>query len=247
MKLSGNTILITGGGTGIGLAIAEEFINLNNKVIICGRREEKLNEAKRRMPMLHTKVCDITQKSDREELYKWTTENFPALNVLVNNAGIQRETSFIDGTYNHEVVCKEIETNLTAPIHLCALFIPLLTKQKELSSIINITSGLAFTPLALTPVYSAAKAAMHSFCLTLRYQLSRTNIKVFELIPPIVDTELDHGARDKRYQADRGIKPREFVGPAMNALNKDIYEAAVGAASNLWLKREEAFPMLNRW
>ncbi len=187
------------------------------------------------------------KQKDREDLFKWASDNFPAMNVLINNAGIQRETFFFDNTYNHSEVTKEIETNLTAPIHLSSLFIPLLTKQKDEAAIINITSGLAFTPLALTPVYCATKAAMHSFSLSLRYQLKRTNIKVFEFIPPIVDTELDQGARDKRYQADRGIKPREFVGPAMNALNKDIFEAAVGMASNLWLKREELFSMLNRW
>jgi uncharacterized oxidoreductase len=246
MQLSNNTILITGGATGIGLSLAEEFLKLGNTVIICGRRESKLNETKQKYPSIHIRVCDVSKKNEREELSKWALTNFPELNILINNAGIQREVSFTSGSYNHEEVSKEIETNLTAPIHLSALFTSQLIKQKQ-SAIINVSSGLGFTPIAIMPVYCATKAAIHSFSLSLRHQLSKTSVKVFELIPPIVDTELDQGARDKRNQTDRGMKPAEFAMQAINALKEDIYEAPIGMAAGLRQKREEMFPMLNRW
>ena len=245
MQLTDNFILITGGGTGIGFALAEEFIRMGNTVIICGRRANKLDEAKKKMPRLHTKVCDITVRSQREELMDWATKEFPPLNVLINNAGIQREVPFTGGVYKQDEVAKEIETNITAPIHLSALFISKLTVQPH-SAIINISSGLAFTPLAIAPVYSASKAAIHSFSLSLRYQLRNTNTKVFEIIPPIVDTELDMGARERRQQADRGIKPADFAHQAIDFIKNNVYEAAIGMAVNLYQKREEVFPMLNR-
>jgi uncharacterized oxidoreductase len=245
MQLTDNFILITGGGTGIGLAMAEELVRMGNTVIICGRRANKLEEAKKKMPRLHTKVCDITIRSEREELMDWTIKNFPPLNVLINNAGIQREVPFTSGVYKHDEVAKEIETNITAPIHLSALFISKLTVQPY-SAIINISSGLAFTPLAVAPVYSASKAAIHSFSMSLRHQLRNTNTRVFEIIPPIVDTELDMGARERRQQADRGIKPAEFAHLAIDFIKNDVYEAAIGMAVNLYQGREEVFPMLNR-
>ncbi|NNM94579.1 MAG: SDR family NAD(P)-dependent oxidoreductase [Bacteroidia bacterium] len=245
MKLTDNTILITGGATGIGFALAGEFIRLGNTVIICGRRENKLAEAKHKLPRLITRVCDVSVRKDREELMDWAFGNFPALNVLVNNAGIQREVRFNKGIYTHNDVAKEIETNLTAPIHLSALFISKLTAQPA-SAIVNVSSGLAFTPLAITPVYCSTKAALHSFTLSLRYQLSNTATEVYELIPPIVDTELDQGARDKRQLNDRGMKPREFALLAIEALGKGVKEAAIGMAADLRQKREELFNAINR-
>jgi uncharacterized oxidoreductase len=124
------------------------------------------------------------------------------------------------------------------------LFLGQLSKQED-PAIINITSGLAFAPIALMPVYCATKAAMHSFSLTLRHQLSVTQVKVFEIAPPTVDTELDKGERDKRGLANRGIKPEEFAVQALEAIRNDIYEAAIGSAANLRLKREELFNMMN--
>lgn len=245
MNLTKNTILITGGATGIGYAMAEEFVHLGNTVIICGRRAKQLEEAKKKLPMIITKVCDVSVRKEREELLDWAIKEFPALNILINNAGIQREVHFNRGIYTHQEVALEIETNLTAPIHLSALFISKLTDQ-PFSAIINISSGLAFTPLAITPVYCATKAALHSFSLSLRHQLSRTTTQVYEIIPPIVDTELDHGARDKREQTDRGMKPKEFAVLALEALKKDVKEAVIGMAADLRNKREELFNAINR-
>lgn len=232
MNISNNTILITGGGTGIGLALAELLSENDNTVLICGRRKSKLLEAKKRLPQIHIKVCDVTKKKSREDLFFWISENFKGMNILINNAGIQRMIDFkegIEGLTNGE---NEIVTNLEAPINLCALFVPHLLKQKE-AAVINVSSGLGFVPLAVVPVYCATKAAIHSFSLSLRHQLKNTSIRVFEIIPPIVDTELDKGARDERGQTDRGIPPREVAQATLMAMKNNDYEIAVGMAENL--------------
>jgi uncharacterized oxidoreductase len=197
MKTKENTILITGGATGIGFSLAETLVKAGNRVIICGRREGKLKEAKGKLPQIQTRVCDVSREKERESLFNWVKDNFKDLNVVINNAGIQRMVNLKKGTqdlFNGE---NEIETNLVALIHLSAYFIPLLLKKKE-AAIINVSSGLGFVPIAAMPVYCATKAAVHSFSLSLRHQLKNTTIKVFEVIPPIVDTELDKGARDRR-------------------------------------------------
>lgn len=232
MKINGNTILITGGATGIGFALAEAFVREDNEVIICGRREQKLKEAKSKLPQIHTRVCDLSKEKEREALYNWVKSNFKDLNVLVNNAGIQRMVDFKKGISDLSRGENEIDINLTAPIHLSAYFIPDLMKQKE-SAIINVSSGLAFVQIAFMPIYCATKAAMHSFSLSIRYQLKDTSIKVFEVIPPTVDTELDKGARDERGQEDKGIPPSEVAKATLKALEKDEYEIAIGMAQNL--------------
>ena len=232
MKIKGNTILITGGATGIGFALAQAFVREDNEVIICGRRENKLREAKSKLPQIHTKVCDLSKRKEREALYNWVKSNFKDLNILVNNAGIQRMVDFKKGIFNLSEGENEIDINLTAPIHLSAYFIPDLLKQKD-SAIINISSGLAFVPLAIMPVYCATKAAIHSFSVSIRHQLRDTSIKVFEVIPPIVDTELDKGTRDERGQEDKGIPPAEVAKATLKALEKDEYEIVIGMAQNL--------------
>jgi len=232
MKINGNTILITGGATGIGFALAEAFVKEDNEVIICGRREDKLREAKSKLPQIHTKVCDLSKEKERKALYNWIKSNNIDINILVNNAGIQRMIDFKKGIFNLSDGENEIEINLTAPIHLSAYFIPDLLKQKE-SAIINVSSGLAFVPIAVMPIYSATKAALHSFSVSIRHQLRDTSIKVFEVIPPTVDTELDKGARDEGGQEDKRIPPSEVAKATLKALEKDEYEIAIGMAQNL--------------
>jgi uncharacterized oxidoreductase len=191
MKMSGNTILITGGGSGIGLAFAERFIKRGNQVIICGRRENVLQEAKEKFPGIVTRTCDLTVEAERIALFDWVTANYPKINVLVNNAGILQRFNVLkaDAKHNWSYFGKEITANLEAPIHLSMLFAPFFA-EKEKAAIINVTSGLAFTPLAVTPIYSASKAAVHSFSVCLRYQLSATSVEVIEVVPPAVDTDL---------------------------------------------------------
>lgn len=191
MNLKGNTILITGGGSGIGLAFAERFISAGNIVIVCGRRESVLQQAKEKNPNLVTRVCDLDVESERVALFDWVTENYPDVNVLLNNAGIQVRYNVLkaDARDKWNDFSKEITTNLEAPYHLSMLFAPYFAK-KGAAAIINVTSGLAFTPFAIAPMYSATKAALHSFTISLRHQLSETVVEVIEVAPPAVNTNL---------------------------------------------------------
>ncbi len=188
MEVTGHTVLVTGGASGIGLALAERFLVAGNDVIICGRREEKLGEARAKHPSLHTKAVDVAQPSGRVELAAWAAREFPNLDVLVNNAGIQQRLSLAQGP-DWDAIHSEIATNFEAHVHLATLFVPHLLKKKR-PVIVNVTSGLAFVPIAAVPVYCATKAAMRSFTLSLRRQLADTPIEVVEIIPPAVDTDL---------------------------------------------------------
>ncbi|WP_068613077.1 SDR family oxidoreductase [Paenibacillus tuaregi] len=191
MKLTGNTILITGGGSGIGLAFAERFIKAGNQVIVCGRRENVLQQAGEKVPNLITRVCDLEIESERVALFDWVTANYPDVNVLVNNAGIQLRYNVLKANVrdNWSYFSKEITTNLEAACHLSMLFAPYFA-AKEYAAIMNVTSGLAFTPFAIAPIYSATKAALHSFTISLRHQLSETAVEVIEVAPPAVNTDL---------------------------------------------------------
>jgi uncharacterized oxidoreductase len=185
MKLSNNKILITGGASGIGLGLTERFIKENNIVIICGRRESVLKEVSDKFPTVITKVCDLSVEAERTELFKWVSEHHNDLNVLVNNAGIQQWMTISDNNFFQRAK-DEIITNIEAPLHLTSLFINL----KSLNTVINVTSGLSFVPLAKVPVYSATKAFFHSFTLSARQLLKSKNIDVIEIIPPALNTDL---------------------------------------------------------
>lgn len=188
MNLAGKTVLVTGGSNGIGLAIAERFLKAGSTVIICGRREEKLQEVKERFPELHTYSCDVGKEEERKNLFEQVTKDFPKVNVLVNNAGIQRRFQLADEE-EWSKRQQEIAINFEAPIHLATLFLEHFQKQRE-AYIINVSSGLAFAPMAIAPIYCATKAAIHSFTLSLRHQLAATSIKVIEIVPPAVNTDL---------------------------------------------------------
>lgn len=185
MQLANNKILITGGASGIGLGLTKRFLLENNTVIICGRRALLLAEIKEKHPSVITQVCDLAIESERISLYEWVAENHPDLQILVNNAGIQNWMNISD-THFYEKATVEIETNVLAPIHLSNLFIQL----KSLTTILNVTSGLSFVPLAKVPIYSATKAFFHSFTLSLQHLLKSKNIEVIEVIPPALNTDL---------------------------------------------------------
>ncbi len=185
MKPRNNKILITGGASGIGLGLTERFVQENNTVIICGRRETSLKEVAERFPSVITRVCDLSVEADRIELYKWVAEKHSDLNVLVNNAGIQKWMDISDSGF-YQKANEEMATNIVAPIHLTTLFLNL----KSLNTVINVTSGLAFIPLSKVPVYCATKAFMRSFTLSLRHSLKSRNIEVIEMIPPALNTDL---------------------------------------------------------
>lgn len=202
MNLTGNTILITGGTKGIGFELAKRFLDLNNKVIICGRSEENLAKAKDLLPEIELIKCDVSNLDDREKLIRKIKNQYKELNVLINNAGIQRDVDF-NSEEDDLFGLDEISINLEAPIYLTKALIPLLKTNKN-STLINVTSGLAFTPLAKMPIYCATKAAMHSLTVNLRHQL-KDNIEVIEIIPPAVDTELNPEGREKRLK-ESGFK-----------------------------------------
>jgi len=185
MNLSNNKILITGGGSGIGLGLAKQFLAENNTVIVCGRRASVLAELTEQYPAIITRVCDLSVSSEREALYQWILTERSDLNVLVNNAGIQQWMDIADPDFYLRAK-EELAINIEAPLHLTALFI----KLSNLTTVINTTSGLSFTPLAKVSTYSASKAYFHSFTLSLRALLAPRNIEVIELIPPAINTDL---------------------------------------------------------
>jgi uncharacterized oxidoreductase len=243
MRTSGNTVLITGGATGIGFALAEALVRCGNQVLVCGRRREKLRIARSRVPQLHIRVCDVSKPRARLALVDHVTTRFKPLNILVNNAGIQRSVDFRKGPRDLAQADQELAANLSAPIHLSALLIPHLRRQKQ-AAIVNITSGLAFTPLAAVPVYCATKAAVHSLSLSMRHQLRATTIRVYEVAPPIVATELAGG---RQRPADPGsvMSAEEVARGILDALEHDTYEVALGPAANLRQQRDALFSVIN--
>jgi len=226
MEFKANTVLITGGASVIGFALAERFIQAGSSVIICGRREDKLKEAQSKYPQLHIRVCNVANPAERTALFTWVTESYPGLNMLINNAGIQQRIQ-LQQKPAWETLGEEVAINLEAPIHLSTLFIPHLLQQ-ERPAIINVTSGLSFVPLANVPVYCATKAALHSFTLSLRHQLAGTPITVIEIIPPAVDTDL--GGKGLH---TFGAPLNEFTDAIVEQLKMGSIEATYGLSVEL--------------
>ena len=227
MNLSHNTVLITGGASGIGLAMAEAFYKAGSVVAVCGRREDRLAAAAEALPGLLTKVCDLGDGRSRVALADWVAAALPGLNVLVNNAGVQRDIDFTDGLEEFLSGDNEIRVDLEAPILLSGLLIPQLRANTP-SAIVNVSSGLGFVPAARMPVYCAAKAGLHAWSMALRRQLATTGVKVFEVVPPAVDTELNPAGRARRGGFKAGLGPREFVASVMEQLKADVPEIGYG-------------------
>ena len=214
-------MLVTGGASGIGFALAERFLEAGNTVIICGRRADKLEEARSNGGGLRTRVCDVTDPAQRVALADWAFREFPELDVLVNNAGIQNRLQLMENP-DCRAIHQEIATNLEAPIHLSTLFAPRLAKRPR-AAILNVTSGLAFVPRAAVPIYSATKAAMRSFTLSLRHQLAETSVEVIEIIPPAVDTDLG-GVGLHTF----GVALKDFADSAFEQLREGKREVTYG-------------------
>jgi uncharacterized oxidoreductase len=243
VKTTGNTVLITGGSAGIGLAFASELLRRGNRVVITGRSAERFSVAKEKLGDVATIINDVSREEDRRRLAAVMSERFPDLNVLVNNAGIQHTFDFTSGERGLETMREEIETNLVAPIHLTQLFVPHLSRQAE-SAVVNVTSGLAFAPIARMPIYCATKAALHSLSLSMRHQLRNTSIRLFELAPPIVATEL--GKSHRPPEMNRTAMSVEDCAAAMiEAMENDRFETPIGPAVGMRAKREELFEAMN--
>ncbi len=223
MKMTGNTILMTGGSSGIGRALAETLHARGNAVIITGRRKALLEEVAKANPGMEYAVFDVANLEGIEAFAKEIGERFPSLNVLVNNAGIMKAENLLDPNADFSIVTETVTTNLLAPLKLTAALLPLLEKQPA-ATVMTVTSGLAYAPLALTPTYNATKAAIHSWTQSLRLQLKKTNVEVLELVPPYVQTEL-MGAGQK--SDPRAMPLDEFIAEVMSILEKGPEEGEI--------------------
>src|SRR5215472_1778721 len=197
MQSSGNTILITGGGSGIGRGLAEALHKLGNTVIIAGRRQSALDEVTAANKGMQALALDVQEAGAIRSFAGEVVEKFPALNVVINNAGIMRAEKLRQAPEYLDDAEAIVVTNLLGPIRLTAALLPHLMKQKR-ATVVNVSSGLAFVPLALTPTYCATKAGIHSYTQSLRWQLRETSVDVIEVAPPYVQTELMDGAEDPR-------------------------------------------------
>ncbi len=217
MKMTGNTILITGGGSGIGRALAEKFHVLGNTVIISGRNLDRLNEVAAANPGMTAMQMDIADADAITAFAAKITADHPALNIVINNAGMMAAEAMKEAPSNVAASDATITTNLMGPIRLSSALLPHLMQQAH-AVIMAVTSGLAFVPLAMTPAYSATKAGLHSWLMATRHQLRDTNVQVIELAPPYVQTEL-MGAQQA---SDPHAMPlNEFIDETMALLSGD--------------------------
>jgi uncharacterized oxidoreductase len=232
MKLSGNTILITGGTSGIGFELTKQLVALGNKIIVTGRDQAKLKKAKDAFPQIETIQSDVCKPEEIIALEQRVTKAFPELNVLINNAGIMRTINIQESKENLGDLTREIETNLSGPIRMTRQFLRHL-KSRPSAAIVNVSSGLAFVPLPTSPIYCSTKAALHSFTLSLRVQLKRTRVQVFELAPPATHTELLGGMDPEDMRGVAIMNVDAMVAAALRGIEKDQLEIRPGQANQL--------------
>jgi uncharacterized oxidoreductase len=233
MQMKGNTIFITGGTSGIGKGLAEAFCKLGNQVIISGRREDRLRNTCAANPGMRYFVLDVRDPEAIRTVARNVAAEFPALNCVFNNAGVQRRLELAPGVpLDDEALRDEINTNVLGAIRVAVEFIPRLSQQTN-AMLLNVSSGLGFVPLARFPVYCATKAAVHSFTLSLRHQLKGAGVKVIELIPPFVATELGGPRKSVGPGGPQPMPLQTFIVETMKELEMGGDEIAIGDAKNL--------------
>ena len=248
MKLTNHTILITGGALpGLGGGLAEAFHKRGNKVIITGRKEQPLKEMAAKFPGMETFAMDVAKEADAKRLFDFISQKYPNLDVLVNNAGVMQWPDFAKLERLDEHLFDEIDINLKGLIRMTAVFLPLLNKQKE-AFLINVSSGLAYMPLASAPIYCATKTAVHFFSMSLRHQLRHGPVRVIELAPPAVESNLGQTPGMPKNKYPR-INLETFISLTMKALESGKEELPIGQSKFLRLGSRFApsafFKMLN--
>lgn len=235
MELKNSTVLITGGTSGIGLEFVKQLSEQGANIIVTGRNQVKLNETKKKFPKIQIFQSDVSNNEDIEQLCQQVTKQFPELNIIVNNAGIMRNLNLNDNSLNLNTITLEIDTNLSGVIKMNHQFLPHL-KSKKSAAIINISSGLAFLPFPLSPVYSAAKSGIHAYSQVLRLQLKSTNVKIFELAPPATATTLmdEFTAVLPADSAGPIMKVEKMVQIAIDGILKDNFEIKPGMSKGLY-------------
>jgi uncharacterized oxidoreductase len=227
-RTSLRSVPITGGTSGFGLEFAAQLLKLGNTILITGRNPAKLDETRRRLPGIHTFQSDVSDPKAIQHLYQQVTQQFPDLNILINNAGEMRRIVLQDPATDLLDIIREIEINLSGPIRMIQQFLPHLRKRSS-SAIVNVTSGLALVPLPLAPVYGATKSGLRSYTQSLRAQLKHTSVKVFELVAPGANTPLnDKFAGD--IDSNMLMEPDKLIAVGIKGMQKDNFEIYPGLA-----------------
>jgi uncharacterized oxidoreductase len=232
MKLTGRTILITGGTSGIGLELAKQLIAQQNTVLITGRDAERLAETKSKLPV-HTFVCDAGNPADIQKLQRTIAAEHPSLDMLINNAGIMRN---LDLNQPRELtdVTRELDVNLSGPVQMVQSFLPVLKARPD-ALIVNVSSGLAFVPFPLSPIYSAAKAGLHAYTRCLRAQLKQSRIRVVELAPPGTETPLFRGEFENQMKGQKAMDVQVLVKQAIAGMEAGKTEIRPGLSNVLYV------------
>lgn len=228
MKTSNNTILITGGSAGIGLETAKAFLEKGNEVIITGRDAKRLEQAATQLPGVHTLVSDVSSEAAVDELVNTIRTKFPKLNVLINNAGYAALHTLTVGQETWKEAEKEMYTNYVSVVRLTEKLLPVLHQQPA-AAVVNVSSIVAYAPGLKTPTYSASKAALNSYSKILRLSLQDTNIKVFELMPPLVNTDFSAGIGGAN-----GIPPEAVAADLLNSMEQDVYNIHTGKTADIY-------------
>ncbi|WP_316828130.1 SDR family oxidoreductase [Pedobacter miscanthi] len=230
MELKNNTVLITGGTSGLGLVFAKKLLELGNTVIVTGRDRAKLTAVAEKTPGLHIFQCDVSNPKDIADLYENVVTQFPKLNVLINNAGEMRRLSLHDTSIGLTDITREVETNLMGPIRMVQAFLPHF-KALGSAAILNVTSGLSLIPYPISPIYGATKSGLRSYTKSLRVQMKNTNVKVFELIAPAAKTPLNDKFIDMDgFDPKQMMEPEKIIDATLKGLKNDNYEIYPGVA-----------------